>query len=303
MTGRSVTVIIPTNRGGEYLEEAIASVREQTIPVHEILLVDDGSPGAGLGEVAARLGVRYLRQSPSGLSVARNNGARQASGDWIAYLDDDDVWHPERIEEQLRALDAMPEAIAACTGGWYMDAEGRAFGSGWGAPQHSSAEMISYDAIPPRITTLLIRRSIYQAVGGCRSEMEPAEDNDLIQRLLQCGEFACVDRQLVGYRRHRGNVTQRGLAGREANRRVLENLLAGAASDPGLERMLRQHRRAFRRYAAEDNVGEFIAAMRQGEPGYGLRIVAWGAKHVPLQSVRAVIARARGARGSRTESG
>ncbi|MDQ0613767.1 glycosyltransferase involved in cell wall biosynthesis [Microbacterium sp. W4I4] len=294
MTEPRVTVIVPTNRGGEYLDAAIASVRAQTVPVHEIVLVDDGSPAPGLGGVAERLGLGYLRQEPSGLSVGRNNGAVAATGDWIAYLDDDDVWHPERIEEQLRALDAMPDAIAACTGGWYMDAEGVTFGSGWGAPQASSAQMIAYDAIPPRITTLLIRRTAYLAVDGCRSAMEPAEDNDLIQRLLQRGEIACVDRQLVGYRRHRGNVTQRGLAGREANRRVLADLLDSARSDQRLTRMLRRHRAAFRRYAAAENLGEFITAVRRGERGYALRIAGWGLLHVALQSVRAVVTRARG---------
>jgi len=291
MVERRVTVIIPTNRGGSYLDEAVASVRAQTVPVHEILLVDDGSPEPGLAETAMRLGIRHLRQPPSGLSVGRNTGADAAQGDWIAYLDDDDVWHPERIEEQLRALDAMPEAIAACTGGWYMDAEGKTFGEGWGAPQARARDMISYDALPPRITTLLIRRDAYRAAGGCRTEMEPAEDNDLIQRLLQLGEFACVDRQLVGYRRHRGNVTQRGLAGREANRRVLDDLISGA--DAELAGLLRRHRRAFRRYAASENLGEFIAARRRGEASYARSILWWGLMRVPLQSVGALIQRAR----------
>ncbi|UWF77891.1 MULTISPECIES: glycosyltransferase family 2 protein [Microbacterium] len=298
---RSVTVIIPTNRGGAYLEEAVASVRAQTSPVHEILLVDDGSPAPGLAHTAARLGLRYLRQEASGLSVARNNGAEHAEGEWIAYLDDDDVWHPERIAAQQRALDAMPEAIASCTGGWYMDADGVRFGDGWGAPQATAERMIAYDAVPPRITTLLIRRDAYRRVGGCRTAMEPAEDNDLIQRLLQIGEFACVDRQLVGYRRHRGNVTQRGLAGREANRRVLTDLLA-TAEDPRLAALLRRHRRAFRRYAAAENLGEFLSATRRRERGYALRISWWGIRHVPLDSVRAVFARARRAR-QRVRSG
>lgn len=292
MAVRKITVIIPTNRGGTYLDEAVASVRAQTAPVHEIILVDDGSPAPGLARTAERLGLRYLRQPPSGLSVARNAGADAATGDWIAYLDDDDVWHPERIEAQLRALDDMPDAIAACTGGWYMDADGVPFGRGWGAAQATSQQMIAYDVLPPRITTLLVRRDAYAAIGGCRSEMEPAEDNDLIQRLLQQGEFACVDRQLVGYRRHRGNVTQRGLAGREANRRVLADLLARARRDQALTALLRKHRRAYRRYAAAENVAEYIAARRGGENGYALSIAWWGITRVPWSSLRAIVERA-----------
>lgn len=291
MTGHRVTVIVPTNRGGAYLDEAVASVRAQTAPVHEILLIDDGSPEPGLANDAERLGIRYLRQPPSGLSVARNTGAEAAQGEWLAYLDDDDVWHPERMEEQLRALEASPEAIAACTGGWYMDAEGRPFGVGWGAPSATARQMIAYEAVPPRITTLLVRRDAYLALGGCRREMEPAEDNDLIQRLLQRGEFACVDRQLVGYRRHTGNVTQRGLAGREANRRVLADLLRQAERRSDLHRLLRRHRRAFRRYAAADNLGELVDARKRGDSRYARSILWWGMRRVPLETVSAVIAR------------
>lgn len=301
MPDQSITVIIPTNRGGAYLDAAVASVRGQTVPVAEILLVDDGAPAPGLGEVAARLGLRYLRQAPSGLSAARNAGARAAQTDWVAYLDDDDVWHPERIEAQLRALQESPDVVAVCTGGWYMDAEGLAFGEGWGAPAASSRQMISYDAIPPRITTLLIRRDAYWAAGGCRTAMEPAEDNDLIQRLLQQGEFANVDRQLVGYRRHLGNVTQRGLRGRQANHRVLVDLLAAARDDADLARLLRRHRRAFRRYAAADNLGEFLDAVRRREARYALSIAWWGLTHAPAESVTAVADRAGRRRSRRAE--
>ena len=289
-----MSVIIPTNRGGAYLEEAVASVRAQTAPVDEILLVDDGSPEPGLADVAGRLGLRCIRQQASGLSVARNTGAAAARGDWIAYLDDDDVWHPERIASQLHALESMPDAIAACTGGWYMDAEGRRFGTDWPARPATSARMLAYDVPPPRITTLLIRRTAYDAVGGCRSEMEPAEDNDLILRLLQVGEFACVDRALVGYRRHGANVTVRGLAGREANRRVIRDQLhrARARRDDRTVMQLAKHRRAFRRYAAVDNLGEWLGAVRRGEHGYALRIAQWGVLRVPLESFAALVARA-----------
>jgi len=293
MAERRVTVIIPTNRGGAYLDAAVASVRSQTRPAHEILLVDDGSPEPGLADVAARLGLRYLRQDASGLSVARNTGVAGAEGEWIAFLDDDDVWHPERLDEQLRALDTEGDVVAVSTGGWYMDAEGVPFGTGWGAPPATSAQFIAYEAVPPRITTLLIRRSEYLAVGGCRRAMEPAEDNDLIQRLLQRGEFASVDRQLVGYRRHTGNITQRSLAGREASRIVIDDLLRDARhrQDGEVVALLKRQRRTARRISASGNTGELIAALRAGESGYAFQLAMWGLRHVPFHSVAAVARR------------
>lgn len=294
-SARTVSVIIPTNRGGPYLEEAVASVRAQTVPVDEIVLVDDGSPEPGLADLADRLGLRYIHQVASGLSVARNTGAAAARGDWIAYLDDDDVWHPERIAAQLDALVAMPDAVAACTGGWYMDSEGARFGTDWRARPATSARMLAYDVPPPRITTLLIRRTAYDAAGGCRSEMEPAEDNDLILRLLQIGEIACVDRALVGYRRHGANITVRGLAGRDANRRVIRDQLrrARARGDERTALQLVKHRRVFRRYAAVDNLGEWLDAVGRREYGYALGIVRWGVHRAPLESIAAVLNRVR----------
>jgi len=77
---RSVSVIIPTNRDGRYLRDTVASVRAQTAPVGEILLVDDGSPAPGLAQIAAELGVSYVRQDASGLYVARNTGVAAVRG-------------------------------------------------------------------------------------------------------------------------------------------------------------------------------------------------------------------------------
>jgi hypothetical protein len=93
-----------------------------------------------------------------------------------------------------------------------MDRTGAPLGAQWAAVPASSEDMITYRVPPPRVTTLLVTRSAYRRVGGCSADLEPAEDNDLILRLLQRGEFVAVDRALVGYRRHEANVTTHGLA-------------------------------------------------------------------------------------------
>lgn len=293
MDSRSVSVIIPTNRDGRYLRETVASVRAQTAPVGEILLVDDGSPPPGLAAIAAELNVSYLRQDASGLSVARNSGVTAVRGDWIAFLDDDDVWHPERIENQIDALAEAPGPIGAYSGGWYMDANGYPFGTGWPAPPASARDMLAGEVTFPRITTLLIRREAYLAVGGCRSEMEPAEDNELILRLLQRGEFAAVDRQLVGYRRHGANVTNRGLPGRKAAVRGLRGQVRRARrrGDSELAGLLRRNLRRYRHHAAGENLGELAAAAKGGRAGYALALTWWAVRSAPLDSVDAVARR------------
>jgi glycosyltransferase involved in cell wall biosynthesis len=290
---RSVSVIIPTNRDGRYLPETVASVRAQTAAVGEIVLVDDGAAAPGLAGIATALGVSYVRQEAAGLSVARNTGAAAARGDWIAFLDDDDVWHPERIQSQLGALTTAPAAIAAYTGGWYMDAEGKPFGPGWPAPAASAHDMLAGEVTFPRITTLLIRRSAYLAVGGCRSEMEPAEDNELILRLLQEGEFAAVDRQLVGYRRHSANITNRGLPGRKAAMRGLREHARRARrrGDRQLADLLVRNLRRYRNYAADENLAELVAAAKAGRVSDGLALCWWAVRSAPVDSAGAVALR------------
>lgn len=289
----TVSVVIPTNRGGPYLAEAVASLRAQTVPVSEIILVDDGSPDPGLAEVARAMDVAYIRQESSGISIARNRGVEAATGNWVAFLDDDDVWHPARIERQLDALVDQPNAVAAYTGGWYMDSAGTVFGQGWPARAAASTALLKGTVPLPRVTTLLVRRDAYREVGGCQSQMEPAEDVHLTLRLLQRGEFAAVDQALVGYRRHSGNVTNRGLAGRRAVMRGLRALQKTSRERGASEvtSLLVAKLRIERRNMATDNLGEFIAALRQRDWAYALRLGIWGVCRAPLQTVAAIRAR------------
>src|SRR6478609_216235 len=106
----TISVIMPTNRGGPYLAEAVASLRAQTLATSDILLVDDGSPAPGLEDVARELGLRYYRQEPSGIAAARNAGVHQVDSEWVAFLDDDDVWHPDRLRAQMSAVVRAPDA-------------------------------------------------------------------------------------------------------------------------------------------------------------------------------------------------
>lgn len=285
-----VSVIIPTNRGGPYLRQAVESVRRQTVPVEQIILVDDGSPEPGLSAVADELGLTYVRQPASGISTARNTGVEAASGHWIAFLDDDDVWHPERIEAQLRKLDTVSGAVGSHTGGWFMDADGVRFGEDWGAPQGTASDYISVRVVPPRITTVLVRRDAYREVGGCDPAMEPAEDNELILRLLLTGPFAAVDRPLVGYRRHTANVTNRGLKGRQASVRALRVAHQRATADGDLRvtELLRVRKRIVLRHWASENLGELISALRLHDWAYAARLARWALADAPLESLHAL---------------
>jgi glycosyltransferase involved in cell wall biosynthesis len=107
----SLSVIIPTYNRSDLLVEAVRSVQRQTVQEIEIIVVDDGSTKPVANRLQGFKGaVRVLRQENSGLNAARNAGLRAARGDFIALLDDDDLWLPFKTEIQMTALERFPEA-------------------------------------------------------------------------------------------------------------------------------------------------------------------------------------------------
>src|SRR5262249_23976964 len=110
----SVSVIIPTYNCARYIATAVESVLAQRLEDQEILVIDDGSTDT-TRETLARFGekIHYIYQTNSGVSLARNRGLAVASGRYVAFLDSDDAWYPNKIHRQLEALKQNPGA-AAC---------------------------------------------------------------------------------------------------------------------------------------------------------------------------------------------
>src|SRR5689334_22859965 len=112
MAAMRVSAIIPCYNYGKYLARAIDSILAQTYAVSEIIVVDDGSSD-NTREVATSYGgcVRYIYQQNAGRAAARNHGIREATGDWIALLDADDWWLPQKIELQVTAASKPDTAV------------------------------------------------------------------------------------------------------------------------------------------------------------------------------------------------
>ena len=112
----SIAVIIPVYNGAEYLEEALRSVLAQSFPATEIVLIDDGSKDNSL-EVARRFdGIRVIAQANAGVCATRNHGVEVTSSEWIAFLDQDDVYLPDKLERQIEAVRGVPEADVCVSG-------------------------------------------------------------------------------------------------------------------------------------------------------------------------------------------
>ena len=113
-----VSVVIPAYNCAAFIEEALQSIYRQTYRHWEIIVVDDGSTDATSSVLAPHLKkIRYFKQENKGTAAARNAGIKRARGDLIAFLDNDDVWLPEKLELQVRVMQAWPECGLVFTDG------------------------------------------------------------------------------------------------------------------------------------------------------------------------------------------
>jgi cellulose synthase/poly-beta-1,6-N-acetylglucosamine synthase-like glycosyltransferase len=196
LTTPRLSVLVPCRDAAGTLEDALASVEAQTFDDFEIIVVDAGSADATLDLLDHwRLRdrrLRVLRTAPSGIVAALNTGLAAANGEIIARMDADDVAWPERFRRQLGLLDARPDVAACGTGIRYFPRESLAGGAlryeRW-INDLLDGDDIARDMFvecPIPHPTLMIRRSVLDAVGGYRDPGWP-EDYDLVLRLHAAG--------------------------------------------------------------------------------------------------------------------
>jgi len=199
-----VSCVIPVYNGERYLAEAIASVLAQTYRPIELIVVDDGSTD-GSAEVARSYDeVRYIYQPNRGVAVARNVGVEAARGDFIAFLDQDDVWMPNKLDVQVGYLIERPNI-------GYVVAKQETFLAeetvkpGWLRGELLEGEQTSFNP-----SALVVRKSIFERVGGFYSTYRVASDSDWFFRVKDAGvPMAVLDQVLLRKRVHDGNESRR----------------------------------------------------------------------------------------------
>ena len=210
-----VSVIIPAYNAAVYLPYAIESVIAQTYDAWEIVLVDDGSTDGTLAVADGyreRLGDRlqYIHQENRGLPAARNTGIRAARGEYIALLDADDVWLPQRLERGVPALDADAQAGLVHARVMRINAEGALIGqlavdpktmSGWIARNIYTRR--AHIVCP----TVMFRRICLEKAGCFDESLRATEDRDLWFRIAQYYKIVFLDEVLAYYRLSPNSMT------------------------------------------------------------------------------------------------
>lgn len=197
-----ISVIIPVYNGEAYLAEAVESIQRQNYDALEIIIVDDGSSD-GTKQIAANFkgNVRYVYQSNSGPSSARNRGLRMSHGNVIGFLDSDDLWPSNKLEIQLAYLVDNP--LAEIVLGYTQ----------WMRLVTSTSEKFMFKKFAEpyvmfNLGSALFRRSVFDKVGLFDQTMRQAEDMDLLTRALEGGvSIGVLKKVTLFYRIHQCNIT------------------------------------------------------------------------------------------------
>jgi len=226
-TSFDVSVVIPTYNRADLLPQTLASIVEQSVPPAEIIVVDDGSTD-GTEALARRFRppIRYTRIENSGVCRARNVGASLATAPWIAYCDSDDLWHPDKLESQVRLLRAVPGLEYAFTNfrvvtdGWSSTTKFDEVPAGyWDLPRRpvrSDAfvvdaplfeRVLTYNPIFP--STVILSQHFFHRVGRWVEALGRtlAEDLEFTLRCVTQPPIGVVSAPLVGIRKHPGGFS------------------------------------------------------------------------------------------------
>jgi glycosyltransferase involved in cell wall biosynthesis len=208
-TSPLVSVVIPVFNRAALISRALDSVANQTFDDYEIIVVDDGSTDGTVDSIQS-WGADRLRLIASplnrGAAAARNIGVSAALGHWIAFLDSDDYWQPEKLARQLSALDGASAQFMACATGYHLWDGGRKTTVQFQmSPAQFRTEIRFGCSISPG-STLLVARQAFQAVGGFDESLRRLEDWDWLLRFVDHGDIIFVPEPLAHVRRSQAEV-------------------------------------------------------------------------------------------------
>ena len=236
-----VSVLVPVFNTAKFIVEALQSISRQSFQDFELLVLDDGSSDGSkqLLEAYAALEprMRLIARENRGLIASRNELLSAARGEFVAWMDSDDISHPERLAHQVSKFDTMPELV--CLGGYAqcMDPEGQALNTETYPLLHDeilAGQQLMGGAM--RFASTMMRRDAALRLGGFREPFKMGEDFDFLLRLSERGRMGNLPEVLYLYRQHLTSVTA-GQSYRWANFRETILDLARERREHGRDRL------------------------------------------------------------------
>jgi len=231
-TSPKVTVIIPTYNYGRFITQTIESVFRQSFQPLEVIVVDDGSTD----DTRERLRpysrqIRYLYQEHLGVSAARNTGIRASKGDFIAFLDSDDIWAPRKLEFQLGFCEQFPETGLVGTESFSIDVRGRRRKNsgivrreGDNFSKLNSLDLLEFGGFPT--SSVLMKRACFDVVGLFDETLRAVEDMHCWVRIASKFPVFKLTEALTGQRIHGASVSRKSQIMLESNKSVLRKLFS-----------------------------------------------------------------------------
>jgi glycosyltransferase involved in cell wall biosynthesis len=206
-----VTIIIPAYNCERYIGETLESVRKQTFQNFEVLVVDDGSTDNQRAVIESFVKVddriKYIFQKNQGVSAARNNGFARSSGQYIAFLDSDDIWHSDNLEHKVSALRESDAGLV------HSDAliinENSEIIDGFlsGISGRVLEPLLLWDGTQiPGPSSILVKREVVEVVGGFDENLSTSADKDFFFRVAAQYPIAKVPLTTWRYRKHVNNM-------------------------------------------------------------------------------------------------
>lgn len=238
----AVSVVIPAYNASRTIAETLESALAQTLADIEVIVVDDGSSD-DTAEVIRRHEdprVRLLQRPNGGVASARNAGIELARGDWLAFLDSDDIWLPHKLERQLELMSVHPGCQASEGSAYFVDDELKPLKLRRCVPVDDPLlSFLRFQNLPNAASSWVVRRSLIEEIGPFNADLVILEDWEFSLRLARYAKPLCIEEPLTLYRVHPGNTSRNIDIHIEPGFRVLEEIF----SDPTLPDDVRAHER------------------------------------------------------------
>jgi glycosyltransferase involved in cell wall biosynthesis len=206
-----VSVIIPAYNAGKYLEETVRSVLAQTFADLEIIICDDGSTDdtATIAQSFSDPRVKYIHQKNAGVSSARNCSAAHSTGEYLAFLDADDLFHPANLEKKVAVLEQQKDVALVFADCIVIDANGKVTGEKLiGKDENVLHDLLLWNGtVIPGPSSILVRRTAFEALSeGFDPRFSTAADQDFFFRIAAKNKCARIPEVLTSYRKHESNM-------------------------------------------------------------------------------------------------